>query len=404
MPSGWSKSTLDKVLEKIIDYRGQSVPKSENGIPLITARNVREGYLDFATQEYVDEAEYENWMTRGMPQKGDVLITTEAPLGMVAMYPCDNQKYAVGQRTVTLRPSQELDSKYLMYYLLGPGSKEIQDRATGSTAKGIKSSELKKVSVVYPTKTEQEKIAKIISTWDEGIWKLDKLISNKVKAKNEISHRLISGASNPKYSQSWKKYCLKDLCEIKHGHAFDGQFFTSEETEYLLLTPGNFHVDQSLYFGSNTKYFSGDILEDYVLKNGDLLVVMTDLTKEMNILGNSVILNSEKKVLHNQRIGKVVNISPNIHVCYLKHLLNSSIVKKHVKSTASGSTVRHTSPSRILEVEINLPSLKEQVEICNVIEASISEITTLQKIKKKILSQKQGLMQQLLTGKKRVRI
>lgn len=74
------QKTLDQILERVIDYRGKSPNKTLSGVPLITARNVRDGFLDFSQTEFIPDFEFDSWMTRGMPQIGDVLFTTEAPL------------------------------------------------------------------------------------------------------------------------------------------------------------------------------------------------------------------------------------------------------------------------------------------------------------------------------------
>ena len=195
---------------------------------------------------------------------------------------------------------------------------------------------------------------------------------------------------------------LEELIDIKHGFAFKSNFFQSEPSDYILLTPGNFNVNKTLYFGRNTKYYLGDIPSGYVLDNGDLLVVMTDLTKEMNILGNAVILHSKKKVLHNQRIGKItIKDHQVISKEYLMYILNSDTVRKNIKATASGTTVRHTSPKKILELVIPLPPLLEQCRIAEVLGVWDESIDLLEKLIGKTRSRKQGLMQQLLTGKKR---
>ena len=195
---------------------------------------------------------------------------------------------------------------------------------------------------------------------------------------------------------------LEELIDIKHGFAFKSDFFQSEPSDYILLTPGNFNVNKTLYFGRNTKYYLGDIPSGYVLDNGDLLVVMTDLTKEMNILGNAVILHSKKKVLHNQRIGKItIKDHQVISKDYLMYILNSDTVRKNIKATASGTTVRHTSPKKILELVIPLPPLLEQFRIAEVLGVWDESIDLLEKLVGKTRSRKQGLMQQLLTGKKR---
>lgn len=197
------------------------------------------------------------------------------------------------------------------------------------------------------------------------------------------------------------KSALADFASIKHGFAFEGQFFSSQEKDYVLLTPGNFHVDQKLYFGSNTKYYDGPVPNEYILENGDLLVVMTDLTKDMVILGNAIILESSKQVLHNQRIGKVQLLSKDIDQRYLCYLLNSNIVKDYVKATASGTTVRHTSPSKILAAKHNFPPLPEQQKIAQILSTWDKAIEKLEALIAAKQKRKKALMQQLLTGKRR---
>ena len=195
---------------------------------------------------------------------------------------------------------------------------------------------------------------------------------------------------------------IAELATIKHGYAFEGQYFSEMEEDYILLTPGNFHVDQKLYFGKNTKYYQGPIPSDYVLQNGDLLVVMTDLTKNMAILGNAVILESQKPVLHNQRIGLVTIQNEHIDKQYLCYTLNSDLVRNTIKSSASGTTVRHTSPSKILDAKAWFPELPIQKKIAQILSTWDKAITTTEQLLANSQQQKKALMQQLLTGKKRL--
>ncbi len=148
--SGGISLALDDVLDQVIDYRGKSPNKSPSGVHLITARNVRDGFLDFSQAEFIPEAEFESWMTRGIPSVGDVLFTTEAPLGNVARVP--DMRFALAQRLVCLRakPGVML-SDYLFWLMRSPTTQQrAQQRATGSTVAGIKQSELRKISVVVP--------------------------------------------------------------------------------------------------------------------------------------------------------------------------------------------------------------------------------------------------------------
>lgn len=190
----WKECPLINLLDSIIDYRGQSVPKAESGVPLITARNVRAGYLDFSNQEYIDNNAFQSWMTRGTPRSGDVLFTTEAPLGMACRFPKDGI-YGVGQRTVTLRANEKLSSDFLLYFLLSEKGQLLIDlRSSGSTAKGIKSSELKKVKVYFPLLVEeQQKISSVLTNADKEIELLEQQLTDLKQEKKALMQQLLTG-------------------------------------------------------------------------------------------------------------------------------------------------------------------------------------------------------------------
>lgn len=151
----WQAEPLDESI-RFIDYRGKTPPKTETGIPLITAKNVKMGYINREPQEYIDENAFDAWMNRGFPRKGDILFTTEAPLGNVAELNTD-EKLVVGQRLLTLQPLEtKIDPIYLMYFLMSQGFRKLMfENSTGSTVVGIKSKLLKKIPIAYPDISDQ---------------------------------------------------------------------------------------------------------------------------------------------------------------------------------------------------------------------------------------------------------
>ncbi len=161
-----------------IDYRGKTPPKTTNGIPLITAKIVKNGMIQ-EPQEFIAENYYDEWMRRGIPKKGAVIFTTEAPLGEVARIKTDD-KLAFAQRIIILEPNTEcLISDYLFYALQDHVLKSrIEARATGTTVIGIKSSELKKVEIDLPSLQKQEKIATILASLDDKIELNNKINEN----------------------------------------------------------------------------------------------------------------------------------------------------------------------------------------------------------------------------------
>ncbi|MBB5467177.1 type I restriction enzyme S subunit [Paraburkholderia sp. CI2] len=163
----WEVTELNHCLERIIDYRGKPPPKAESGVPLITAKNVRFGWLDMTNDEYIDAEAYDEWMTKGIPKVGDILFTTEAPLGNVALFPNDG-KFALGQRIITLRcKTKKCVPEFLFQSLLGPQMQQTIDfHSTGSTAKGIKSSVFITLNLRHPKVEEQQRIASCLSSLD----------------------------------------------------------------------------------------------------------------------------------------------------------------------------------------------------------------------------------------------
>jgi type I restriction enzyme S subunit len=159
---------LEDCMDAIIDYRGKTPTKTSSGIPLVTAKIVKDGRLE-KPSEYISEEDYPRWMTRGLPKIGDVVLTTEAPLGEVAQL--TDEKVALAQRIILLRGKPEiLDNTYLKFLLR---SEELQHRlsarASGSTVAGIKQSELRRIILPLPRISEQRAIASVLGALDDKI-------------------------------------------------------------------------------------------------------------------------------------------------------------------------------------------------------------------------------------------
>lgn len=178
--SGYESSERYKLSElaDYIDYRGKTPEKSQTGIPLITAKNVKIGYIDENPREYIPEQNYDAWMTRGFPRANDVLFTTEAPLGNVALLG-DYEKVAIGQRLIALRSNGKLTQEYLLFLLLHPFIQDlIYARSSGSTVKGIRTKELYAIELPVPDMKRQNEFSAIY-------WKGKSLTSNQ-----EAAHQL----------------------------------------------------------------------------------------------------------------------------------------------------------------------------------------------------------------------
>ena len=136
---------------------------------LITAKNVKLGFLSITPSEYVNPSIYDSWMVRGIPKKSDILFTTEAPLGNVAELDTSD-RVVFAQRVIVLQSLESLVPKFLFYTLMGGYVREnILSQATGATAQGIKAAKLKKIKIPLPSLPEQKKIVARLDALSEKI-------------------------------------------------------------------------------------------------------------------------------------------------------------------------------------------------------------------------------------------
>ena len=275
------------------------------------------------------------------------------------------------------------------------------------------------------TKCEQEAISDILDSLDLQICETEAIIAKLQQVKQGLLHDLLTRGVDENdelrssyedapelYKPSelgwipkdWDVVSVGQEIKIKHGFAFDGSLFTANPVGYPLLVPGNFHRDGKLYFTeSNTKYYDGKYSDEYLLQPGDMVVVMTDLSPQTLILGRAAVLDKTEWLLHNQRIGKMEFLNEDEwNKNFFVENLSKEATRREVIITATGTTVRHTSPDRIYDLDIAKPPKNEQIAIDEVIQDAWKRLDQEAALLKKLQLKKSGLMDDLLTGKVRV--
>lgn len=161
MPQGWRALLLEDAMDSIIDYRGKTPRKTAFGVPLITAKIVKKGRIE-SFEEYISPDDYDSWMSRGLPKAGDIVMTTEAPLGEIAQL--DERKVALAQRVITLRGKRDiLENTFLRYLMQSPDfQNDLQGRGSGTTVIGIRQSELRRIPLSLPPIEQQQAFARIV--------------------------------------------------------------------------------------------------------------------------------------------------------------------------------------------------------------------------------------------------
>jgi len=244
---GFEKKAIGQMLDSIIDYRGKTPPKSDAGIPCISAANVKNGRLVMSNPSYVSRETYDSWTTRGFPKPGDVIITTEAPAGEVAALPGD-QTYLLTRRVMALQPNaKELDERFLLYALQTNFIKEdLYAVARGTTVPRVLKTDITDLEIPLPPLPEQKAIAHILGTLDDKIelnrrmnatlegmaqalfksWfvDFDPVIDNALAAGNPIPDELAPRAEDRKKAHESNQTSLSAEASAKAGFPAAFQF------------------------------------------------------------------------------------------------------------------------------------------------------------------------------------
>lgn len=287
---------------------------------------------------------------------------------------------------LVFRTKEGNDPRFL-YYILADDKFFDYSMAT---SKGTKMPRGDKTSIM------QYKVPLISLETQKRIAALLDRIDSKIENNSAINKNLEDQASalfNKLKNNSVKVSSLGDFIRIKHGYAFKGDYISVEDNNVVLVTPGNFRIGGG-FKENKCKFFTSDYPQDYVLQAGSLIVTMTDLSKEADTLGFSAIVpySEERIYLHNQRIGLVEPINSDLPLSYIYWYMRSYEYHMNIVGSASGSTVKHTSPGRILEQQIPIPNEKELLEcgdvfdeINNIILNNNAEILKLQSLRNLLL-------------------
>lgn len=212
----YKEYVMEDALEALIDYRGKTPKKSNSGIPTLSAKSVKNNQINYSECYYISPDEYKCFMVRGFPKKGDILLTTEAPLGMVARL--DRDDVAIAQRLLTLRGKKDvLDNDYLLYLLQSPyGQGLLKAKETGTTVTGIKQAEFRKIIVKLPDIEIQQKIGSILRSIDEKISTIQKINDNLQQQAQAIYRERFEEVLSEDLPSGWRVVALGEVATISN--------------------------------------------------------------------------------------------------------------------------------------------------------------------------------------------
>lgn len=349
MTSKWHQFTLGEITELVIDYRGKTPKKlggdwCERGYRALSAKNIKTGRIvQTDTIRYIDEELYRKWM-KDEVQRGDIIITSEAPFGQIFFWDSD-EKIVLSQRLFCVRIKPKYDARFIYYYMTTPEfQSELDGRATGTTVIGLRQPELMKCVIQCPEIQEQKVISAILSSIDA------KIIANEKVNDNLLEQALTLYSTQ--FSSLELNGCIGDYCSVKSGFAFKSSWWTNCGVRVIKI--GSINQDNlNLLECSYVDEAKANKAKDFVVKAGDLLIAMTGAT-----IGKfAMVPYSSEVLLVNQRVGKFfLGNNPVEKLPFIYCTLKQPEVYGEVVNRGQGSAQPNISASDIMSIPCGIPN------------------------------------------------
>lgn len=399
LPDGWSRRPLGDALEHLIDHRGQTPGKlggkfQDQGVPVISAIHIKGGRVDFSRRErFVSQEMFERWMPERL-RSGDVLLTSEAPMGSVALVPSD-APLVLSQRLFALRGRASLlDNRYLRWALEAqPIRDQLDRRSSGSTVTGIRQSELIHVELPLPSLSEQRRIVDIL---EDHLSRLDAATALTMSAVRRLDILEMSGLWRATHGLPGSQaFTLSDVAEVRLGRQRSPKNHTGKRMRPYLRA-ANVGWDELRLDDVKQMQFTELESATYELHDGDIL--LTEASGSASEVGKSAIYRREvtEACFQNTllRVRCHHGVNPNFVQLYL---LAEARLGKFVPE-ARGVGIIHLGRARLASWPILLPSGDGQEASVNIARELAGATVRARECTRSAMIRAQGLRHALLTA------
>ena len=336
--------------------------KIENGKYFLSISSLDNGSLDLSKSAFISDKDFIKWTKRVQPQKGDLLFSYETRLGEAALMH-DNLQACLGRRMGLLRPKKDkVIPQYLLFAYLSPEFQKVIRKNTikGATVDRIALNELGNFPIYIPDLKTQQSIATVLSALDKKI-ALNKQINTRLEemAKTLYDYWFVQfdfpDADGEPYKSSggemvfdetlkreipkgWEVKNLGEHISIKRGISYKSNEI--KDTGIPFINLNSFYLDGKFKF-EGTKFFTGKTKNDDFISSGDLLIAVTDVTRNADIIGKAFILPDlfNASPVMSCDVAKIS--SSELNNFYLERLFNSDSYHEYIKYFASGTLVLH---------------------------------------------------------------
>jgi type I restriction enzyme, S subunit len=403
LPFEWDTDTIKHISRQIMDYRGRTPKKlgmdwGGGDIPALSAANVKMGFVDFTEECYFgSESLYSRWMTRGDVEKDDILFTTEAPLGHVALVP-DDRKYILSQRTILLQIDKErASSSFLFQMMLSQGFQHmLVDYSSGSTARGIQRRTFERLCVALPPLAEQRAIAAALTDVDALLSGLDRLIAKKRDLKQAAMQQLLTGQTRlPGFAGEWDVKRIGEFTDCTAGGTPSTRTAQFWGGSIRWMSSGELNLKRVYDVEGRITERGLDNSSAKVVPRKSVLIGLAGQGKTRGTVAMNYV-----ELCTNQSIAAVFPNSTFVPE-YLYYNLDSRYDELREMSAGDGGR-GGLNLGIINAIRVLLPSFAEQTAIAAVLSDMDAELAALEARRDKTRALKQGMMQELLTGKTRL--
>jgi len=404
VPEGWSSVPLSALFE-FKNGLGADAKSYGSGIKFVNVMDVFSGAS--LTEDciigsvQVSPRQVDSYSLR----YGDVLFnrTSETPeeIAYATVY-LDNKPAVFGSFVIRARPVDDRLEANFCKYVFQPAyvREQMISRCQGAIRANIGQADLRKVKMLLPPKSEQGKISKILSTWDRAIEVTERLILNSQTKKRALVQHLCTGKVRlAGFSKPWRKLKLAQLGPFKKGKGIRRDELVDQGLPCVLY--GDIYTRHNDFIREFSSYTTSEVARTSErISSGDLLFAGSGETAAD--IGKCVAFVDDFEAYAG---GDIVILSvKNDDSKFLAYLMNSASVIEQKARFGQGNSVVHISATNLGRISISLPDLEEQKAIASVLERVDEEILNLELQLKHLTREKKALMQQLLTGKRRVKV